>query len=160
MQTNKSEEQGNKNIVRRILSLSENIFQVIKLSIPPEWLSADMTVTQLRVLLLLHTEGPSRMSSIASSLNVAVSTATGIIDNLVKKELVMRGTDPDDRRLVICSLSPQGQKTMNRLWALGQLQMKKLLQGLSSEQLKKAEELAEILLLNVKLQSSNSNLNI
>jgi len=46
----------------------------------------DMTVAQLRVLLLLQTEGQSRMSSIAGTLGIAVSTATGIIDNLVKKE--------------------------------------------------------------------------
>ena len=87
---NNNENQDSKTLVTQILKLSEDIFQAIKLSIPPEWLSSDMTVAQLRVLLLLHTEGPSRMSSIATTLGIAVSTATGIIDNLVKKDLVIR----------------------------------------------------------------------
>jgi len=154
--TNNNRERDIETLISQILNLSEDIFQTIKLSLPPEWLTSDMTVAQLRVLLLLHTEGQSRMSSIASNLGIAVSTVTGITDNLVKKELVTRQDDPEDRRVVICSLSMKGQKIMNHIWIQGQLQMKKLLNGLSPEQLEKAKEVAEILLLNAKTQSSNS----
>jgi DNA-binding MarR family transcriptional regulator len=157
---NNSKEPDSKTLVPQILKLSEEIFQEIKLSVPPEWLTSDMTIAQLRVLLLLHTEGQSRMSPIASTLGIAVSTATGIVDNLVKKELVTRGVDPEDRRVVICALSPQGQEIINRIWALGQFQMEKLLRGLSLEQLAKAKEVAEFLLLNLKSQSVNSKGNI
>jgi DNA-binding MarR family transcriptional regulator len=149
---NNVENQDSKTLVNQILKLSADIFQTIGLSIPPEWLASDMTVAQLRVLLLLHTEGQSRMSSIAGNLGIAVSTATGIIDNLVKKKLVKRSADIEDRRVVICALSPQGQEIINRMWAQGQLQMEKLLRGLSPEQLEKAKEVAEFLLVNVKLQ--------
>ncbi len=145
-----------RNLVKQILYASENIFQVMGITIPPEWLMTDMTVAQLRVLLLLHTEGPSRMSSIAATLGIAVSTATGIIDNLVKKELVSRRADTEDRRVVICVLSPKGQAVINSIWIYGQLQMKKLLNGLSPEQLEKAKEVAEMLLMNVKTQSAKS----
>jgi DNA-binding MarR family transcriptional regulator len=118
---------------------------------------SDMTVAQLRVLLLLYTEGQSRMSSIASTLGIAVSTATGIIDNLVKKELVTRSADAEDRRVVICGLSPKGQEIINRIWIYGQLQMEKLLNGLTPEQLEKAKEVADFLLRNTQSQSVNSN---
>jgi DNA-binding MarR family transcriptional regulator len=151
---NSLENPDGKTLVKQILKLSEDIFQAIKLGIPAEWLVSDMTVAQLRVLLLLHTGGQSRMSSIAANLDIAVSTATGIIDNLVKKELVTRGDDIEDRRVVICALSPKGQEIINRIWAQGQLQMKKLLHGLSIEQLQKAKEVAEFLLVNVKLQGT------
>jgi DNA-binding MarR family transcriptional regulator len=144
-----------KKLISQILKLSEDIFQAIRLTFPPEWLSSDMTVAQLRVLLLLHSEGQSRMSSIANTLGIAVSTATGIMDNLVKKELVTRSADDEDRRVVICKLSHQGQETIQRIWALGRFQMEKLLYGLSQEQLEKSKEVAEFLLHNVKLQSNN-----
>ena len=157
---NNNKVQDNKALVPHILKLSEDIFQAIKLSVPPEWLTSDMTVAQLRVLLLLHAEGQTKMSSIAATLEIAVSTATGIMDNLVKKELVTRGADTEDRRVVICALSPQGKETINRIWALGKFQMEKLLQGLSLEQLEKAKEVAEFLLINVKSQSNNSIENI
>jgi DNA-binding MarR family transcriptional regulator len=156
MRANSSEERDNETLINHILKLSEDIYRTIKLSVPPEWLTSDMTIAQLRVLLILHAEGPSQMNFIASSLGIAVSTATGIVDNLVKKELVMRGADPEDRRLVICTLSPQGQETISRMWAIGQSQIKKLLLGLSVEQLEKTREVAEFLLANVKLKSNGS----
>lgn len=141
--------QDSNGLVRYILKLSGDIYRGVKLSVPPEWLTSDLTVAQLRVLLVLYTEGPSRMTSIASSIGIAVSTATGILDNLVRKELVTRRDDPEDRRLVICTLSPQGQEAINRLWTMSQFQIEKLLQGLSMEQLKKTAEVAEFLLYNL-----------
>ena len=156
VEPNNAPEQGDETLIRHILELSDDIYRTIKLSVPTEWLTSDMTVAQLRVLLILHAEGPSQMSSIASFLGIAVSTATGIVDNLFRKGLATRGADPEDRRLVICMLSPQGQETINRMWILGQSQMKRLLQGLSVEQLKKASEVAEFLLANVTSKSRNS----
>jgi DNA-binding MarR family transcriptional regulator len=97
------------------------------------------------------------MSSIAGTLGIAVSTATGIIDNLVKKELVLRSADPEDRRVVICALSPLGQQTIDRIWTTGRLQMEKLLQGLNEEQLAKAKEVAEMLLINVQSQNPDNS---
>jgi DNA-binding MarR family transcriptional regulator len=97
------------------------------------------------------------MSSIASTIGIAVSTATGIVDNLVKKGLVTRSDDPEDRRLVICTLSPPGHETINRMWTMSQFQIENLLQGLSPEQLKKVDEVAELLLNNVTTKRSNSS---
>jgi DNA-binding MarR family transcriptional regulator len=154
MKPNK-DRQDSEILVRHILKLAEDIYRAIKPGIPPEWLTSDLTVAQLRVLLILHTEGASRMSTIASSIGIALSTATGIVDNLVKKGLINRGDDPEDRRLVICTLSSEGQETINRLWTLGQFQIEKLLDGLSLEELSKADEVAEILLGNV-MSSTNS----
>jgi DNA-binding MarR family transcriptional regulator len=150
-------EKDSDTIVRHILKLGEGIYRAMKLSVPPEWLSSDLTVAQLRVLLILYTEGPSRMSSIASTIGIAVSTATGIVDNLVKKGLVTRSDDPEDRRLVICTLSPPGHETINRMWTMSQFQIENLLQGLSLEQLKNVDEIAELLLSNVITKGSNSS---
>ena len=133
-----------------ILALSEAIYRELKLSIPPEWLASDMTVAQLRVMLFLHEEGPSRMGTIASSLGITISTATGIVENLVRKGLVERNDDPNDRRLVICTLSPRGQGLINRVWTAGQESMAQLITGLSHEELTKAAEVAGFLLDNVR----------
>ena len=89
------------------------------------------------------------MGSIASAIGTTLSTTTGTVDVLVKKGFVVRRDDPEDRRLVICELSQQGEKMINLMWASGQQQMEKLLRGLSVEDLRKAKEVAEILLRNV-----------
>ena len=143
-------------LVQQILKLSEDIYNSIPLGIPSEWLESDLSVAQLRVLLVLQSQGPSRMSSIASVIGVALPTATGVVDNLVKKGLAIRENDPQDRRLVICKLSPQGQDLINKLWMSGRFQMKNLLEGLTEEQLEKAHEVARILYENVSRRSGEN----
>ena len=136
-------------LVQEILKLSEDIYNAIPLDIPLEWLNSDLTVAQLRVLLVLQSQGPSRMSNIAWIIGVTLPTATGVVDNLVRKELIVRENDPQDRRLVICKLSPEGQELINKLWTSGRFQMKNLLDGLTPEQLEKAREVARMLRDNV-----------
>jgi DNA-binding MarR family transcriptional regulator len=128
-----------------ILQIAEEIYKMIGPAVPEEWLSSDLTVTQLRLLLLLHTFGPSRMSDIAANLGVTLPTTTTIVDNLVRKSLIMRHTSPEDRRVVICNLSSDGYKLINALWVSGRLVMEKLLENLTPEQLQKAAEVAEML---------------
>ena len=143
-------------IVKEILELSEKIFATIPVVVPPEWFSSETTIAQLRILLLLHMQGAARMSSIASELGIALPTATGIVDNLVKKEFVIRDADPADRRAVICKLTPAGQLFINKIWVSGQSQMERLLDGLSTEQLEKAAEVADFLYKNSSRQAAEN----
>jgi DNA-binding MarR family transcriptional regulator len=143
-------------LVGQILKTAEEIFQGARQILPPEWLTSDITVAQLRVSLVLYTQGPSRMSSIASCIGIAISTATSIVDNLVKKGLVIRSDDPEDRRLVICNLSPEGQALINRLWMLSRSQIENLLQGLTLEQLKKTAEVVGFILSSAKANSNEA----
>jgi len=141
--------QSEQELVNRILKLSGNIFNAMSPDIPAEWLSIDLTLAQLRVLLVLKAQGPHRMSAIAAVLGIALPTATGIVDNLVRKGFAVREADPQDRRLVICKLSRQGQELINRLWTSGEFHMEQLLEGLTLGQLEKATDVAQMLFANL-----------
>mgnify|MGYP000325654090 CR=1 FL=1 len=136
-------------LVQRILNLSEAIVNVVQISVPAEWLTSGLTLAQLRVLLVLHLQGDSRMSAIASALGIALPTATAIVDKLVRKGLVERETDASDRRLVLCTLSETAKNLLNKLWLSGKFQMESLLDGLTPEQLEKAAEVAQVIFDNV-----------
>ena len=62
-------------------------------------------------------EGALRMSGLASTLDVSMSSATGLVDRLVDKELVSRWPDPEDRRSVLCALTEEGRELAQRLLA-------------------------------------------
>jgi DNA-binding MarR family transcriptional regulator len=141
--------QSEQKLAQKILELAGDIFNAMSPDIPAEWLTLDLTLAQLRLLLVLRAQGPSRMSDIAAVLGIALSTATGIVDNLVRKEMAVRETEPQDRRLVICRLSPQGQELINRLWISGQFQIGRLLEGLTRPQLEEAAGVAQMLLDNL-----------
>jgi DNA-binding MarR family transcriptional regulator len=59
--------------------------------------------------LLSHQEKPMSMSELSQLLDVPLSTATRIIDLLVKNNYAQRLSDPDDRRIVRIALTQTGQ---------------------------------------------------
>ena len=133
-------------LVQEMLDLVGELFALVAPTLSLDHLTSDITVAQLRVLLGLRTLGPSPMSAIASAVGVVPSTATGIVDNLVGKELVLRYPDPDDRRRVICKLSSKGEELTNGIWTWGRSQIGSLLEGMSVAQLRNGCEGARVLL--------------
>ena len=57
----------------------------------------------------LDNQEPMTMGDISRVLNVPLSTATRIVDVLVKSENVVRLNDPDDRRVVRIALTDTGK---------------------------------------------------
>ena len=83
-----------------------------------EWKGLDMTIPQIKTLVLLERSGPLRMGNIASFLGRALSATTTVVDRLVEKELVDRAWDTSDRRVVICSLTAKGHQAMEGFWRI------------------------------------------
>lgn len=72
----------------------------------------DVTWAQRKVLLLIESCGPQKMSDIAKQISVTMSGATAVVDKMVKTRLVTREFDPSDRRVVLIALSEEGRATM------------------------------------------------
>jgi len=114
--------------------------------VPKEWLSVDLTMPQLKIVLLLFTDGPARVSTLASALGVSLATTTGITDRLVQHNLMVRSSDPEDRRAVVCSLSEKGKELITRLWELGQSRVRSLMKKMTSAKLEIIREAMEAIL--------------
>ena len=52
-------------LVGEIIKTAEKIFNAMKPHVPMELLTSDITLAQLRILLVLYVDGPSKMSSLA-----------------------------------------------------------------------------------------------
>ena len=75
------------------------------------------------------------MSRLAATLNVALPSATGIVDRLVERGLVVREEDPQDRRLVLCALTPEGERMATSLYEGDVAVLEELVHGLADEEL-------------------------
>lgn len=113
----------------------EQLEEVTRPIIPKDWMTIDLTMPQLKVVMTLFREGPTRMSEIASGMGVTLATSTGVVDRLVRRGLVARESFPGDRRVVVCRLSEEGQSYMRRLWLSGRTQIQRLLGVMTPEQL-------------------------
>ena len=148
-------------LIESTLQLTDKAFRDLFPILPKEWLSLDLTMPQLKVVLLLFTNGPERMGTIASALGVSLATATGVVDRLVEKDMVTREGDPNDRRIVLILLSGKGEKLITGLWQLARGNTEALLKALDQRKLQLLNEALKALLeagevVKRELQSNNT----
>jgi len=132
--------------VEYILQLGADIFRNLLPTLPRELLNLDLTMPQLKVVLLIFLSGPVRMSTIASGLGVSLATATGVIDRLVERDIVSRRGRPEDRRVVLCHLSENGHKLVDELWQSSRNRSKELLEAIDAPNLLLLAQALEALL--------------
>lgn len=153
-------EAGKAELIDSIQALQQKLEELegaIAPIIPQDWLSTDLTMPQLKVMLILWREGPARMSELASGLGVTLATATGVVDRLVEKRYIVREGLPGDRRVVICRLSEEGQDFMKALWMSGRMQIGRILGVMTPEQLKVVAQGTEVFIQAARKLQSTSN---
>lgn len=74
-----------------------------------------ITISQFRMLVVLATRGPMKLSVLADHLGVNPSTTTRMIDRLITTGMVDRHINPVSRREVVVSLTPAGASVVTRV---------------------------------------------
>jgi DNA-binding MarR family transcriptional regulator len=69
-----------------------------------------LSPTASAVLYRLHAEGPVRLTTLASSVEVSQPSMTQLIQRLERKGLVARLSDPDDRRAALVTVTEGGRE--------------------------------------------------
>lgn len=77
----------------------------------------ELTVPQLRVLVLLNSRGPMNLTTIAEHLDVNASNASRTCDQLVAAGQISRGSNPDDRRSAVFQLTSEGSQLLDGIMA-------------------------------------------
>jgi len=113
-----AQEPQKEELIENILQLLDRAFRELFPILPKQWLHLDFTMSQFKVVLLLFVSGPLRMSVIASALGVSLATATGVVERLVDRGILLREGDAGDRRVVLCCLSDKGERLIGKLWQL------------------------------------------
>lgn len=78
------------------------------------WAELGLTTTQLRVLFLVGASPGVTAGELATRLAVTPPTISGIVDRLVKMDLMRREDDESDRRLVRNHLTEAGENACGR----------------------------------------------
>jgi DNA-binding MarR family transcriptional regulator len=98
------------------------------------WMEIDITVPQLRTLLILAEEGPLVIGQVAQRMGIGLSTGGHLVDRLVQAGLAERTEDAGDRRRTLARLTPKGEDLYARL--LNRIQhMQTLIQKLDENDL-------------------------
>ncbi len=128
-------ESDKERLVDGILALADKLFRELLPTVPRDLLSLDITMPQMKILVILYVTGPRRMSDVASELDVTLPTATSLVERLVEKHYVERETNPDDRRVVLCHLSEAGEQVIKHIWQTARGRSHELLQAMDISKL-------------------------
>jgi len=73
----------------------------------------ELTLPEFRSLAFINRTGGCSLNEVADHIGLEAPTASKLVDNLVKRGLIVRQEDPDDRRRVRLQISPKGKKSID-----------------------------------------------
>jgi len=94
----------------------------------------DVTLTQYRTLVILASRGPQNLAALAEAVAVTPPTASRLCERLVRKGLVRRRTDRNDRRQARIALSEAGQTLVDAVTVRRRQEITDLLASIPAEE--------------------------
>jgi DNA-binding MarR family transcriptional regulator len=81
----------------------------------PSWLELDISMAQLKGLLIVAASKSCTVGHVAERLRTGRSAASLLVDRMVQDGLVERAEDTEDRRRAVLRLSQRGEELVARL---------------------------------------------
>ena len=129
----------------RFEEILERLFRDSYSNLLGQWHSLDITIPQARIIDILDRRGPMRMTSLAEEMGHTLSATSSLVDRLADKGLIQREHANDDRRAVICDLSPAGRSAQRRFYSVTNTRLGRQMGSFSREQLESMIQSFEML---------------
>ena len=100
--------------VEQAHALFRSFVQLTLARLATMWADQGLTLSQIRLLLVLAHSGPATIGQIADHLRIGQSAASLQVDRLVQAHLAERADDPADRRRAIVRLTEAGEASLGR----------------------------------------------
>ncbi len=99
-----------------------------------EWMKLDMSMPQMKVLMLLNNHGTLKVSDIAEKMGASLSNTTEPLDRLEKSCFITRAPSEEDRRSVVVQLTENAKDIFRDLYQKGHVKLKRSLETLTAEE--------------------------
>lgn len=100
---------------KKFSGLMHDLTALLKLLNKDDRICCGLTWQQAFTIETLFAEGPMTMGSLAGRMGVAESTATRILNILVRDRYLTRKARSDDKRQVLAALTPRGRTAAREL---------------------------------------------
>jgi DNA-binding MarR family transcriptional regulator len=95
---------------------------------------SSLTPSQVSALSTLEEFGAMRISAIATYESLGAPAATRVVASLEELGLVLRRSDPEDKRASLIDLTERGRATLSELWCERTLDITAMLERLSPKE--------------------------
>ena len=119
-------------VVDAVVSASRALVAVAARSLAD--VAEEVTLTQYRTLVVLASRGPQTLNGLAQAVGVTPATATRMCDRLVRKRLIVRRAEREDRRNLRVSLTPKGHDLVASVTANRRHEIARIVSAIPSEE--------------------------
>src|SRR5690242_12971564 len=133
-------------LIADIMGAQQKLQDVIAEDRADPLFSSHLTLSQLRILMLVARHGSVSGSELAGMVGIGAAALTGMIDRLVVQDLVARAEDPHDRRVRRIALTRAGKELIASIFNAGEEKMRTLLSRLSAEELEVVAQATALIL--------------
>ncbi len=119
-------------MVDAVLSASRVLVAVAARSLAD--VAEEVTLTQYRTLVVLASRGPQSLAGLAEAVGVTPATATRMCDRLVRKDLIRRRTERDDRRQLRVALTARGRSLVDAVTVRRRQEIARIMSEIPVEQ--------------------------
>jgi DNA-binding MarR family transcriptional regulator len=119
-------------VVDAVLSASRVLVAVAARSLAD--VADEVTLTQYRTLVVLASRGPQNLARLAAAVGVTPATATRMCDRLVRKDLIRRSTERDDRRQLRVALTAKGRSLVDAVTGRRRQEIARIMNEIPVEQ--------------------------
>lgn len=107
-------------------------------------METDLTLPQIRTLYMLASS-PARIADISQAQGMARPNASNMVERLVRKGLVERLSDPNDRRVALACLTDKGREAVEGVTRSESVVVERIVAVLSIDELEAVARALEIL---------------
>lgn len=102
-------------LIQQVIDLYGEINRLVMTYRADKWLSLDLTISQLKSLIYIYSEGKANYRQLAEALDVTPSVVTGVVDRLISHELISRVDNPEDRRTQWLVVTEKGEAILDNI---------------------------------------------
>jgi DNA-binding MarR family transcriptional regulator len=121
-------------VIEGIVEAFEPVLAAQRRVLAAVWQDRSISKLNLHILFLLRAHGPRSMSRLAALANVALPNLTGIVGRMEELGLVVRESDPRDRRLVVVRETARGRSCIEEIESVRREELRRILQRLTPEE--------------------------
>jgi DNA-binding MarR family transcriptional regulator len=129
---NKRVDESTDSLIDAVLSASRVLVAVAARSLSD--IAEEVTLAQYRTLVVLASRGPQNLVGLAEAVGVTPATATRMCDRLVKKKLIVRESEQDDRRQVRLAPTKQGLRLVSAVTLRRRREIEAILSTIAPEE--------------------------
>ncbi|MDB5075511.1 MAG: transcriptional regulator, MarR family [Chloroflexi bacterium] len=122
-------------LVAEALDAFKASWSALRQSTEPSWTHLDLSISQLKVLFILDSQGTLSISELATKLFIGRPSSSILVEQLVERQLVRRTEDPADRRRSLVQLTAYARDLIANLYYGNEIFTRQWFERLANEDL-------------------------